>query len=119
MPRAPAPRKTTSLQRRAVEPLTEWEGLADSARETRRHVERLYRRLEARAAAAPGPTTVWALAAGFILGGGLSSRLTFRAARAAAAVALRGAGAGLIARGLLELMPPREDLPAIEIEKST
>ena len=109
--------KTPSSHHDAVEPLTEWEGFVDSARETRRHAKRLYRRLEARAVAAPGAATAWALAAGFILGGGLFSRLTFRAARAAAVVALRGAGAGIVARGLFEIVPLVEKLPAIEIGK--
>ena len=87
---------------------TEWESVVESANETRRRVGRLYRQVERRALADPVRAAGWAIGAGFVLGGGVVSKLTVRAARVAATIAVRALGAGFVARKLLELVPPLE-----------
>jgi hypothetical protein len=95
--------------------LEEWEGVVESANETRHRLGRLYGHVEGRALKDPVHAMAWAIAAGFVLGGGVFSGLTLRVAGAAAKMALRACGAGLLARGLLELAPLAERLPPVEV----
>lgn len=99
--------------------LEEWESLVESANEMRFRLGRLYGRVEGRAKKDPVRAMAWAVAAGFVLGGGVFSGLTLRVARAGATIALRAGGAGLLARGLLELVPLLERLPPVEVGTPT
>lgn len=112
--------KTPSSQHRPVAPVdTEWDSFVESANETRHRFGQLYERVERQATAEPVRVMGWAMAAGFVLGGGVFSGLTLRAARVSAAMTLRAAGIALLARRLFKVSPLVERLAAVEVGKPT
>jgi hypothetical protein len=92
-----------------------WESLIESTRQTRWELGEVYKRIEARAKEDPVRAMAWAGATGFVLGGGLLSRLTLRAASAAVTIGLRAGSVGLLVRGLLAVAPLVERVPTVEV----
>jgi hypothetical protein len=87
----------------------EWDELVESAAETRRRFEVWYGSVETAMKERPGAALAFALGAGFVLGGGVFTRLTLRVLLGSITLATRAAGLALAGQSLSKALEGNRD----------